>query len=123
VGRPCRLDTADHYRRDAIDCGEMAKYVRPPLLGDLYRRVAVRYVFMAEEILNEARARGEIANEDDRSALLGVGAHNGRWWQFQHDKSSELAPLARMLPNLIGFDRLRRERTMAGPTGCGFEMM
>jgi hypothetical protein len=55
------LGRADHYRKKAMECGELAKNVRPAFLGDFYRRVAMRYVFMAEEILNEARARGEIA--------------------------------------------------------------
>jgi hypothetical protein len=55
-------------RKKAMECGELAKYARPAFLGDFYRRVAMRYVFMAEEILNVARARGEIANETDRRA-------------------------------------------------------
>jgi hypothetical protein len=29
----------------------------PPFLRDFYRRTAVRYLFMAEEIVNEARAQ------------------------------------------------------------------
>jgi hypothetical protein len=60
------LDRANRYRKKAMECGELAKYAQPAFLGDFYRRVAMRYVFMAEEILKEARARGEIANEADR---------------------------------------------------------
>jgi hypothetical protein len=59
------LDRADHYRKKAMECGELAKYARPAYMGDFYRRIAMRYVFMAEEILKVARARGEIANEAD----------------------------------------------------------
>ena len=59
------LDRAHHYQKKAMECGELAKYARPAFLGDFYRRIAMRYVFMAEEILKEARARGEIANGAD----------------------------------------------------------
>jgi len=54
-------DRADHYRREGIKCHELAKSAELSFLVDFYRRIAVRYMFMAEEILNEARARGEIA--------------------------------------------------------------
>jgi hypothetical protein len=52
------LDRADHYRKEAVKCHELAKHAQPAYLGDFYRRIAVRYMFMAEELLNEARARG-----------------------------------------------------------------
>jgi hypothetical protein len=63
------LERAAHYRKQAMKCGDLAKYARPAYLGDFYRRIAVRYVLMAEEILNEARARGEIADKADRRAV------------------------------------------------------
>jgi hypothetical protein len=50
------LVRADHYRNEARKCHELAKHAQPAFLGDFYRRVAVRYMFMAEEMLNEARA-------------------------------------------------------------------
>ena len=56
---------ADHYRKEAVKYHELAKLARPAYLGDFYRRVAVRYMFMAQEILNEARARGDIAPQSD----------------------------------------------------------
>ena len=59
------LDRAHHYRKEAVRCHELAKDARPAFLGDFYRRVAVRYMFMAEEVLNEARARGSIAPPSD----------------------------------------------------------
>jgi hypothetical protein len=55
------LVRADHYRKEAMRCGELAKQAQPAFLGNFYRRVAVRYVFMAEDILNQARARGDLA--------------------------------------------------------------
>jgi hypothetical protein len=57
------FDRADHYRKEAMKYHELAKRAEPAFLGEFYRRVAVRYMFMGEDILNEARARGEIANQ------------------------------------------------------------
>jgi hypothetical protein len=56
------LDRADHYRKEAVKCHELAKHAQPAYLGDFYRRIAVRYMFMAEDLLNEARARGDAAH-------------------------------------------------------------
>jgi hypothetical protein len=53
------FDRSEHYRKKALRCHELAKLAEPAFFADFYRRVAVRYMFMAEEILNEARARGE----------------------------------------------------------------
>jgi hypothetical protein len=41
---------ADHYRKEAVKYHELAKLARPTYLGDFYRRIAVRYLFMAEDI-------------------------------------------------------------------------
>jgi hypothetical protein len=60
------LDRADHYRKEAVRCHELAKDARPAFLGDFYRRVAVRYMFMAEEVMNEAQARGITQPSDHR---------------------------------------------------------
>ncbi len=43
-----RLTRADRCRQRAVTCHELAKHADPPFLGDFYRRVAVRYMFMAE---------------------------------------------------------------------------
>jgi hypothetical protein len=51
-----------------MKCHELAKHAEFAFLSEFYRRHAVRYMFMAEEILNEARAGGEIANEAARRA-------------------------------------------------------
>jgi hypothetical protein len=55
------LNRADHYRKEAVRCHELAKYAQPAFLGDFYRRIAVRYMFMAEDLLKEARAQGDAA--------------------------------------------------------------
>ena len=50
------------YRKEAIRCAELAKEANPPFLAEIYRKVAVRYVFMAEELL-KGPARNEGAFE------------------------------------------------------------
>jgi hypothetical protein len=50
------LDRADHYRKEAVKCHELAKCVQPAFLGDFYRHMAVRYMFMAEDVVKDARA-------------------------------------------------------------------
>jgi hypothetical protein len=59
------LDRADHYRKEAVKCHELAKHAQPAYLGDFYRRIAVRYMFLAEDVLNEARARGDVGQQSD----------------------------------------------------------
>jgi hypothetical protein len=54
------LDRADHYRKKAMECHGLAKHGQLAFVREFYRRHAVRYMFTAEDILNEARARGEI---------------------------------------------------------------
>jgi hypothetical protein len=41
---------ADHYRKEAVKYHELAKFASPAYLGDFYRRIAVRYLFMAEDV-------------------------------------------------------------------------
>jgi hypothetical protein len=43
------FDRSDHLREKAVRYCELAKVAQPPFLGDFYRRIAVRYMFMAEE--------------------------------------------------------------------------
>jgi hypothetical protein len=40
---------ADHFRKQADKYQVLAKFARPAYLGDFYRRVAARYLLMAEE--------------------------------------------------------------------------
>ena len=55
------------YSKEAIRCAELAKEASPPFLAEIYRKVAVRYVFMAEELL-----KGPARNEDafERADLM-----------------------------------------------------
>ena len=46
----------DRYRKEANRCAELAKEASPPFLAEIYRKVAVRYVFMAEELLKGRHA-------------------------------------------------------------------
>jgi hypothetical protein len=52
----------ERYRKEATRCAELAKDARPPFLAEIYRKVAVRYVFMAEE-LKKGPARNQDAFE------------------------------------------------------------
>jgi hypothetical protein len=49
---------AERYRRAANRYGEMAKEAEPGYLAEVFRKVAVRYVFMAEDVLKAERHRG-----------------------------------------------------------------
>jgi hypothetical protein len=49
------LRKAEHYRELAVKYHELAKVAQPTYLGDFYRGVAVRYVFMAQEASERAK--------------------------------------------------------------------
>jgi hypothetical protein len=49
---------AERYRKAANKYGELAKHAEPTYLADVYRKVAVRYVFMAEDVLRWPERRG-----------------------------------------------------------------
>jgi hypothetical protein len=49
------VSKAERYRKEANKYGELAKNAQPAYLGDVYRKVAVRYVFMAEDLLRQPR--------------------------------------------------------------------
>ena len=51
---------AELYRRAANRYGEMAKESEPGYLAEVFRKVAVRYVFMAEHTLREAERRARL---------------------------------------------------------------
>ena len=57
------LSRADHYRKEAAKYHELAKFARPAYLGDFYRRVASRYLVMAEDISRWPQRRGEVVTE------------------------------------------------------------
>ena len=80
------LHRADCYRQKAMKYHGLAKHAQFAFLGEFYRRTAVRYIFMADEILNEAGARGEIAKEDGEIWNL---------WRSPGRKRARLDPAAR----------------------------
>src|SRR5450755_4065042 len=45
---------SEHYREKAAKYHELAKRAHPPYLGEFYRGIAVRYVFMAQELSQHA---------------------------------------------------------------------
>ena len=56
------LRRAEHYRKQAETYHELAKFAEPAYLGDFYRGVAVRYVFMSQEISKQAeKEAGSVA--------------------------------------------------------------
>jgi len=57
------LSRADHYKKEAAKYHELAKFARPAYLGDFYRRVAIRYLFMAEDISRWPQRRGEAVSK------------------------------------------------------------
>jgi hypothetical protein len=61
------LDRADHYRKEAVKCHELAKCAQPAFLADFYRRIAVRYMFMAEDVEGCASKRRRRAAESSLS--------------------------------------------------------
>jgi hypothetical protein len=50
-----QLAKADRYRKEAAKYHERAKVAQPAYLGDFFRQVAVRYMFMAQEAENGQR--------------------------------------------------------------------
>jgi hypothetical protein len=62
---------AERYRKQANKYGELAKNAQPAYLGDVYRKVAVRYVFMAEELLRRAAQQdNRISKQNDPTKTL-----------------------------------------------------
>ena len=57
------LRRSEHYREEAAKYHELAKFARPAYLGDFYRRVASRYLVMAEDISRWPQRRGEAVSE------------------------------------------------------------
>jgi hypothetical protein len=44
------ISKAERYRKEASKHAELKKNAQPPYLSEVYRKVAVRSVFMAEEL-------------------------------------------------------------------------
>jgi hypothetical protein len=60
------MSKAERYRKEANKYAELAKDAQPAYLGDVYRKVAVRYVFMAEELLKGPACNGDAIERADR---------------------------------------------------------
>jgi hypothetical protein len=60
------MNKVERYRREANRCAELAKDASPPFLAEIYRKVAVRYVFMAEELANGPERDGDAIERADR---------------------------------------------------------
>jgi hypothetical protein len=76
-----RLNRAEHYRKQAETYHELAKFAEPAYLGDFYRGVAVRYVFMSQEISKQAEKdvgsaaepTPAVAGDDEQTTRLARG--------------------------------------------------
>jgi hypothetical protein len=64
------LNRAEHYRKQAETYHELAKFAEPAYLGDFYRGVAVRYVFMSQEISKQAEAEKEVGSAAEPSPAV-----------------------------------------------------
>ena len=70
---PVSLGKIEKYRREANRCAELAKEASPAFLAEIYRKVALRYVFMAEELLRGAVRDGDAIEKADRmNSSMGV---------------------------------------------------
>jgi hypothetical protein len=59
------LSRAEHYRKLAVKYHDLGKTARPSYLGDFYRGVAVRYVFMPQEASKRAKRDIELNDRKD----------------------------------------------------------
>jgi hypothetical protein len=73
------VSKVDRYRKEANRYAELAKDASPAFLAEIYRKVAVRYVFMAEELLKGPDRDGDAIERADRmnSRLRPEGAVEG----------------------------------------------
>jgi hypothetical protein len=60
------LSKVERYRREANRCAELAKDANPAFLAEIYRKVALRYVFMAEELLRGPDRGSDAIEKADR---------------------------------------------------------
>jgi hypothetical protein len=57
---------AERYRKEAARYHERAKVAEPAYLGDFFRQVAVRYMFMAQEAENGQRVAEKSRRPESR---------------------------------------------------------
>ena len=65
---------AERYRKQANDFAELAKSASPAFLAEIYQRIAVRYVFMAEDLLKPKRDADAIERADHMLSRLRLDA-------------------------------------------------
>jgi len=63
------LNKAEWYRKEANRCAELAKSATPLFVREIYRKVAVRYAFMAEELLKGPDRHGDAIRRADLMIL------------------------------------------------------
>ena len=60
------MSKVDRYRKEANRCAELAKDASPAFLAEIYQKAAVRYVFMAEELLKGPARDDDAIERADR---------------------------------------------------------
>jgi hypothetical protein len=60
------MSKVDRYRKEANRCAELAKDASPVFLAEIYQKVAMRYVFMAEELLKGPNREGDAIERADQ---------------------------------------------------------
>jgi hypothetical protein len=55
---PEQQNKAEHYRKEANRCADLAKSTQLDFLSEIYRKAAVRYVLMAEDAERPDPGRG-----------------------------------------------------------------
>ena len=59
------ISKVDRYRKEANRCAELAKDASPAFLAEIYQKVAMRYVFMAEDLLKGPNREGDAIERAD----------------------------------------------------------
>jgi hypothetical protein len=59
-----QMRRAERYRKEAAKYHERAKFAQPAYLGDFFRQVAVRYMFMAQEASNGERGAEKLCRSE-----------------------------------------------------------
>jgi hypothetical protein len=75
-------DKAEHYRKEANRCADLAQTAQLAFLSEIYRKAAVRYVLMAEEAERPDPVRGGRARMVSRSEIAPSNfwlRHDRRW--------------------------------------------
>jgi len=68
-------DKAEHYRKEANRCADLARSTQLDFLSEIYRTAALRYVLMAEDAERPVRGNLDGVSLRDRAEqlLAGIG--------------------------------------------------